>query len=99
MYTVNFIGNFTAKPVKRQGKSGKEYSTFSVGVNVGKDSSVFVDCVAFGSLVNLLDTFGDKGGRVAVSGRVTLENYKAKDGTNKTSQRVVVNDVAFLSEK
>jgi single-strand DNA-binding protein len=66
----------------------------------GRDGSdrgaVFIDVTAFGPLASTCGKYLAKGRRVAVNGRLELEEWEASDGSPRRRHKVVADQVEFL---
>jgi len=99
--SVTFIGNVTQTPELRYSQAGKAWATFSVAVNeYGKDKSgektehtSFFNCKLFGDAAENFAASVDKGNRVMVTGTLKMEKWTNKDGEEKTSPTVYVDEV------
>ena len=76
------IARFTVA-VRRKVKRGAEAKTD------------FIDCVAFGYVATFMEKWFKKGQSIICSGALQRETYKDKDGNNRYSWNVVVDDVDF----
>jgi len=61
--------------------------------------SDFIDCVAWNKTAENIEKFFHKGDRIAVSGRVQVDNYEDKDGVKRKSWKVQVADFDFIESK
>lgn len=99
--SVTFIGNVTQAPELRFSQAGKAWATFSVAVNeYGKDKSgektehtSFFNCKLFGDAAENFAASVDKGNRVMVTGTLKMEKWTNKEGEEKTSPTVYVDEV------
>lgn len=99
--SVTFIGNVTQQPELRYSQAGKAWATFSVAVNeYGKDKSgektehtSFFNCKLFGDAAENFCESVEKGNRVMVTGTLKMEKWTNKDGEEKTSPTVYVDEV------
>ena len=88
-------GNLGRDPELRQ-HNGDNILNFAIGVAIGtkdKPETMWVDCALWGKRATSLQPYMAKGQRVTVSGPIKLEEYKAKDGTQKTSLRMSVDQI------
>ncbi len=70
---ITIVGNVTADPKQATSKKGDiTYTTFSVGVNDGKERTVFFPIAAFGKLGESVSSYISKGREVLVEGRVRV---------------------------
>lgn len=58
--------------------------------------AVFVDVTAFGPLATICGKYLAKGRRVAVAGRLELEEWEAEDGNPRRRHKIVAEQVEFL---
>lgn len=82
--------------------NGDAVGSFSVGVNFGygdKKGTIWARCSLFGKRVEALRQYLNKGQLVAVSGEVSERKWQDKEGTERVSQEVRVNDVTLLGGK
>jgi len=99
--SVTFIGNVTQQPELRYSQAGKPWATFSVAVNeYGKDKSgektehtSFFNCKLFGDAAENFCESVEKGNRVMITGNLKMEKWTNKDGEEKTSPTVIVDEV------
>ena len=105
MVSNNFsgIGRLT-KDIEIRKAGDKSVTDFSIAINrfvKDKDHpmSDFIDCTAWGSTADNIGKFFHKGDRIAVSGRVQVDNYEDKDGVKRKSWKVQVADFDFIESK
>lgn len=101
MNSINLIGRMTADPELRRTQDGTAVCTFTLAVRRPrvKDTSDFIDCVAWRQSAEYLTQYGHKGDIVAVSGALNSRKWKDKDGNNRTSWEAVAESVELLSNK
>jgi single-strand DNA-binding protein len=98
--TVTIIGNLTAKPEKKNIKSGSSLLNFSVAVNRRwrdkqdnwEEQTSFFDVTAWGELADNIEASLDKGTRVIVTGRLEQQTWE-KDGKNQSKVILVAEDI------
>ena len=85
----------------KKSKSEKEYTTFTVAVKrkLDKDKTDFIDCVAFGNLVQPLSKYVGKGNRIIVEGELNINDFENKEGQKQRGFNVVVKDFYFVDFK
>jgi single-strand DNA-binding protein len=69
---------------------------FAVAVEVGtkaKPETMWVECALWGKRALSLQPILSKGMRVTISGAIKMEEYKAKDGTNRTKLKIHVDQL------
>lgn len=97
----NFIGRLGGDAEQRVTASGTPILQFSVAVDVGygeRKSTTWVRCSMFGERGAKIAPYALKGDRIGVTGEASLNVFTARDGTEKTSLEVRVNDVTLLGD-
>ena len=106
--TVTIIGNLTAKPEKKNIKSGSSLLNFSVAVNRRwrdkqdnwEEQTSFFDVTAWGELADNIEASLDKGTRVIITGRLEQQEWTDKnDGSTKKKIVVIADDIAVSLRK
>lgn len=92
-------GRLTAKPELRETATKKPYCRFTMAVRRDKDTSDFINCIAWNKTGETITKYFDKGNQILVSGRIQTSNYNDKDGNKKTTTDVVIEDFYFLEKK
>lgn len=105
MVSNNFsgIGRIT-KDIEIRTAGDKSVTDFTIAINrFAKDKdhpmADFIDCTAWGKNAENIEKFFHKGDRIAVSGRVQVDNYEDKDGVKRKSWKVQVADFDFIENK
>ena len=73
-------------------------STFSVADSQLKDKTIWWNCSMFGKRAESLNQYILKGTKVTVSGQVTEDVWTDKNGQERKSMKVRVNDIALQSK-
>lgn len=98
-----FIGNLGNDPEVRTGTGGTSFTTFSIAVNKRgankEDKPLWVNVTAFGKTGEFVGKYLKKGTTVLAQGAIELQEYEAKDGTTRTSLKLLANQVVSLSKK
>ena len=79
-------------------QDGTAIASFSVADNQGKDKTVWWNCSLFGKRAESLSQYILKGTKVTVSGQVTEDSWTDKNGQERKSMKVRVNDIALQSK-
>lgn len=91
------VGNATRDPQRRTSEKGDvTYTTFSVGVSDGKDTTVFFPVTVFGKQAEAVAEYVKKGRQVLVEGRLTPS---ASGRFNVVADRVVFGVLPEKAEK
>ena len=102
MNSCNMIGRLTADPeLRRTPNDNTAVCTFTLAVRRPrtKDTSDFVDCVAWRQNAEYLCQYGHKGEIVAVSGPLTSRKWVDKNGNNRINWEIQGDSVELLSSK
>ena len=88
-------GNIGRDPEMRH-HNGDAILNFAIGVQTGtrdKPSTLWVDCTMWGKRAEAVAPYLSKGSRVTVQGPLSMEEYKAKDGTPKNKLKLKVDNL------
>lgn len=99
---VIFSGNLGSDCVTRSTPNGKVIATFSLPVKQGygeHEKVTWVQGRMFGARAEKLPRYLIKGMKVTVTGQFVLESWTAKDGTEKSTPVVIVNEIDFTSKQ
>lgn len=101
---VIFSGNLGSDCVTRSTPNGKVIATFSLPVKQGygeHEKVTWIQCCMFGARAEKLPRYLTKGTKVTVTGQFVLENWHAhaKDGTEKSTPVVIVDEIDFTSKQ
>lgn len=104
MNCVILMGRLTKDPEIRFSQAGKAVARYSVAVDrrfhrEGDPTTDFIDCVAFGNSAEFAEKYFHKGMRVALQGRLQIDQYTAKDGSTRRSASVVIDNQEFAQSK
>ena len=100
MNQVTLIGNLARVPEMKESANNKKYTRFTIAVNpFNKEKPAdFIDLVAFGTIAELLTTYGEKGTKLVVTGRLATSKYEDEDGNTKIKLGVIADNFEFLSK-
>ena len=108
MNKVVLIGRMTKDPeLKFTPGNGTAVTTFTLAVDryntkTGQNEADFIPVVVWGKQAENTANYMNKGGQVAISGRIQTRSYEAKDGARRYVTEVVadpVGGVQFLGNK
>ena len=94
MNSVILTGNLTKDPIVKESK----IATFTIAWNKG-DKGNFFDCIAFDKKAELIEKYCKKGNKILIRGELAQDRWQAQDGTNRTSVKIIVQDIEFLGKK
>lgn len=100
MNQVTLIGNLVRVPEMKESANNKKYTRFTIAVNSSNKEKTanFIELVAFGTTAELLTTYGEKGRKLVVTGKLSTSKYEDKDGNAKTTLGVIADNFEFLSK-
>ncbi|MBA3591750.1 single-stranded DNA-binding protein [Methylibium sp.] len=104
---VFLIGNCTRDPQVKMISGDRAVANFGLAINERwkdkdgqqKESTVFVDCEAWGRTAELVGQYVIKGKPLFVEGKLKLDTWDDKDGGKRSKLKVVVDSVQFLGSK
>ena len=102
MNQLNAIGNIGQDATIRHTPNGDQVAQFSFALTSGygdKQITTWLNCNLWGKRADTLAPMLLKGTRIGITGELTNRPYQAKDGTEKYSLEVRVNDVTLLGKK
>lgn len=97
--SINLQGRLVRDPDLREIAAGKKLVTFTLAVDKNKDATDFIDCQAFDRTAETIGSYVHKGDMIVVSGRLSINQWKDKEGKNRKDYRVTVYDVNFCGSK
>ncbi len=103
---VILMGRLTADPELKTSANNVSIVQFTVAVNrryVSKDSNErqadFIECTAFQRNAEFLSKYFRKGSSIIVFGNIQVDQWKDKEGHNRRSTRVIVDELQFGESK
>jgi single-strand DNA-binding protein len=102
MNVWTFVGRIGKDAETRYTPKGDAVCSFSVAVDSGygeNKTTTWARVALFGKRAEALAQYLTKGQQVAVSGEVTLRQYKTKDGTEGSSLEVRAQDITLVGGK
>ncbi len=102
MNKVILMGRLTRDPEVRQSQNGESTIVrFSIAVNrrFQKDTADFFNCVAFRQTGDFISKWFEKGRMIAIVGSIQNSRYTDKDGNERTSTDIVVDEAYFTGSK
>jgi len=103
---VMLMGRLTADPELKMSASGVPNVRFSVAVNrrfakQGEDrpTADFIPCTAFRQTAEFVSKYFRKGSVIIVFGSIQNDNYKDRDGNERRSYTIMVDEVQFGAAK
>lgn len=104
---VQLIGNIGKEPEVKTFESGKTKASFSLATSesyTDADGKKVTDTqwhqiVAWGNTANYIESYLEKGNRIAVDGKLVHRSYNDKDGATRYITEVLVNEILLLTNK
>lgn len=98
MNSATISGRLTSDVEVRKTQSGLSVASFTVAVQRDKDTTDFINCVAWRQSADFLGQYSHKGDMVGVMGRITTRNYE-RDGQKVYVTEVIADRVEILAHK
>ena len=100
MNVTSFVGRLTHDPELKQTPNGVPVCSFTLAVKRPKvkDTTDFINYVAWRQSAEYICKYGKKGSTVAVTGVLTTRNYEDKNGQKRTAYEILVDALNLLSE-
>lgn len=104
MNVVVLVGRLTDNPELRKTSSDISVTRFSIAVDrphkSGEERQAdFISLVAWRQTAEFITRYFTKGQRIGVEGSLRMNKFTDKDGNNRTSCEVVVNNAHFVENK
>jgi single-strand DNA-binding protein len=102
MNNLNAVGNIGSDAEVRFTKEGTAIASFSFALSSGygdRKKTTWLRCNIIGKRGETFAPMLNKGSQVAITGEISLNEYVAKDGSNKSSLECLVNNVTLLGKK
>lgn len=74
---------------------GTAIASFSIADSQGRDKTVWWNCSLFGKRAESLGQYITKGSKITITGQVTEDVWTDKNGQERKSMKIRVNDVAL----
>lgn len=100
--TISIAGRLGSKPEFIQTKNGKAMTTFNIANTTGfgeYENTNWVSCKAYGKMAESIVKFFDKGSKIYVTGKLTVSQYKNKEGQQVSRTYVSVSEFYFGDSK
>lgn len=101
---IVIMGNLTADPEQRTTPNGRELTSFTIAVNTRtgagrEENTTFYRCTMWGNRGEAIAKYVSKGQQLLVSGALSTRSYQTKDGTERQSLEVNVDDFSFVGSR
>ena len=101
MNSCNLTGRITADIELKTTQNGISVCSFGLAVKRPrvKDTTDFINIRAFRQTAEYLSKYARKGTQIEVSGTLTSQKWEDKNGNNRTTYEVIVNEASILESK
>lgn len=104
MNKVVIVGRITKDPEVRYSTSNVAFGSYTIAVDrpVAKDAEKVTDflyCKVVGKTAEFVEKYLKKGMKIAISGRVQCDTFKDKDGNNRSTTYIQVNEHEFCESR
>lgn len=98
---VILTGRLTQDPAMRKSQSGKSVVAFSLAVSRDRNTTDFINCVAWNATADLMCSYLHNGSLIGVEGKLQTRNYDDQHIPNRKVYvtEVIVNAITFLESK
>ena len=101
MNKILLQGRLTKDPEIRLTSKNDKVARFTIAVDrdFNREETDFINCVAFKATAAFIESYFTKGDMILVSGRLHMQQYTSKDGSNRTAAEVLTDNVWFCGGK
>lgn len=103
---IIIMGRLTRDPELRRTQTGTAVTSFTLAVDrdfknkeTGETGVDFIDCVAWRNTAEFVNNYFTKGRMAIVEGKLQIRPWKDKDGNNRRSAEVIVDNMYFGDSK
>jgi len=99
------IGRLVRDPELKTTSSQTAVATFTIAVDrrfknaSGERQADFISCVAWRQQAEFVARYFGKGNRIVIVGSIQTRNWEDKDGHNRITTEVVVDEIEFVESK
>ena len=97
MNKILLQGRLTKDPEIRLTSKNDKVARFTIAVDrdFNREETDFINCAAFKAPAASIESYFTKGESIIVCGRLHMNQYTAKDGSNRTAAEVLTDNVWF----
>ena len=101
MNRILLQGRLTKDPEIRLTSKNDKVARFTIAVDrdFNREETDFINCVAFKATAAFMESYFTKGDMILVAGRLHMQQYTSKDGSNRTAAEVLTDNVWFCGGK
>jgi single-strand DNA-binding protein len=100
--SCSFIGRLGKDVESVNTTSGTSISKFSLACSEkykDKETTEWINCVTFGKTADFAAKYLQKGALIYVSGKMNTQKWQDKNGNDRYTTQIIVNDLQSLSSK
>ena len=98
----DFIGRLGRDPEIRHTSGGKQVASFSLACSEkfgGKESTEWVNAIAWEKLAEICGNYLQKGSLVYISGRMQTRKWQDQNGNDRYATEIVVREMKMLDKR
>ena len=98
----DFIGRLGRDPEIRHTNGGKQVASFSLACSEkfgGKESTEWVNAIAWEKLAEICGNYLQKGNLVYISGRMQTRKWQDQNGNDRYTTEIVVREMKMLDKR
>lgn len=95
MNSICLVGRIGQDLELKHTQSGKEVVSFALAVRRDKDTTDWLDCVAWGKTAQLIADYFKKGSAIGITGRLQSRTWEDKEGKKRKAVEVFVSGITF----
>lgn len=99
MNSISLTGRLVADTELKTTPNGKMVTNFTIAVPKDKDTTYFIDCVAWSKTAETINRNIHKGELFGVEGELQTRTYTDNNGKNHKRTEVQVKQITFLQPK
>jgi len=99
---LSLQGRLVADPELRDTNSGVKVANFRIAWSEkvkDRETKLFLECKAFGGLAEHIGKYFSKGQETVVEGKLTTEEWKSKEGENRSKIVLILSGINFCGKK
>ena len=99
---LSLQGRLVADPELRDTNSGVKVANFRIAWSEkvkDRETKLFLECKAFGGLAEHIGKYFSRGQETVVEGKLTTEEWKSKEGENRSKIVLVLSGINFCVKK
>lgn len=79
-------------------KEGTEMAVARIASTFAKDKALFMEAKAFGKASETLATYGKKGTKMLLSGRLQMDTWEGQDGKKRSAFNMIIDKFEFINK-